>query len=458
MKEPTSGATAADDAFVRREMLQVVLGQTRTAIAGNLAIGLTAAIVLYGSGVQGGVGAWLAALLAVMALRVWHARGLLRRMAALDDVGLASAERQLTTLLLLSSLTWGVLPWIGYTGTNAFVDFFTIAMLLGMTAGAVNSTAPLPWAMSLYIVGALLPFVLKSALIGGLVYLAGGVTIVFSGLVLFAFGRSTYRALRSTLLVTRQNVQLADALRRERDAVQAAMRAKNLFLAGVTHDLRQPVHALGLHLRYLRRLDAGRLQPHLLGPVVDPMDTALKTMSLQLTRLLELSRLEAGEMKAVRRPIAAADVVRTLRAQFETQAQAKGLQLRLRTAPGLEARLDSDPQMLQSILDNLMANAVRYTDEGGVLLALRRRGPALQFRVFDTGPGIAEDLLPQIFIAYRRFDDSRREGDTGQGLGLALAHKQAELLGHALSVRSTPGRGSVFSLSVPLAAEPAPAA
>lgn len=441
-----------DEAIIRLELLVVMLAQTRTAIAGNLAIGVTSAVVLLGSGIRDGVGAWLLALLTLMGLRAWHARGLKPHTAVLDPAGVAGAERHLIWLLSASGLVWGVLPWLSYTGKDPFVDFFCVAMLVGMTAGAVNSSAALPRALNLYILGAFAPFVVKSALIGGLVYGAGGVAIVFSALVLMTFGRSAHRAMRDTLVITRQNARLAEALRKERDAVQATLRAKDLFLAGVTHDLRQPVHALALHLRHLRRLRADECHPDTLGMLCEPMDMALKTMSAQLTRLLELSRLEAGEARVLRRPISVVDVVGVLRAQFEPQASAKGLRFRVRTAVAQAVCLDSDTRMLQSIVDNLVANAVRYTDRGGLLLAVRRRNGHLLFQVFDTGPGIAADVLPHIFTAYRRFDDRRREGEEGQGLGLALASKQAELLGHALTVRSVPGRGSVFSLSVALAA------
>jgi len=450
--ETAAADETVDESVIRRELLGLMLAQNRTALGGNLAIGVTTTVVLLGSGIQDGVLPWLAALLLLVLLRALHARRLQPQLPALNGAGIAAAERSLTLLVAASGAVWGLLPWLSYTGSNPFVDFFSIAMLVGMTAGAVGSAAAIPRALNLYIVFAFVPFIVRSATIGGLVYGAGGLTIAFSGVVLFAFGRSTHRTMRNTLIITRHNARLAEALRRERDAVQATMRAKDLFLAGVTHDLRQPVHGLALHLRHLRRLRAEQLSPAALAELCDPMDTALKAMSSQLTRLLELSRLEAGEARVARRAVGVDEVLAAVRAQFQPQAQDKGLRLRLRTLPAL---VDSDPKMLQSIIDNLVANAVRYTDRGGLLLAARRHGGQLLFQVFDTGPGIAAELLPQIFTAYRRFDDRQRSATgvdgEGQGLGLALARKQAELLGHTLDVRSVPGCGSVFSLAVPLA-------
>lgn len=438
---------AADAALIRRELLGLMLAQNHISVIGNVTVGLTTAVVLWGSGIHDGVAVWLASVLVLVALRSLLVRRVLPGVAALGSSGIAAAERNFTLLVAASGAVWGVLPWLSYTGKNPFVDFFSIAMLVGMAAGAVNAFAALPLALNMYIAAAFAPFIVKSALIGGLVYGAGGVTIAFSGVLMIAFGRSAHRALRNTLVITRQNARLAEALRVERDAVQATMRAKDLFLAGVTHDLRQPVHALALHLRYLRQLRQDELTPQALQSLCAPMDSALKTMSGQLTRLLELSRLEAGEARVARRSIAIAEVLNAAAAQFQPQARDKGLQFRLRCRP---AQIDSDPQMLQSIVDNLVGNAVRYTEQGGLLLAARLRGGQLWLEVFDTGPGIAAALLPQIFTAYRRFDDRQRVGDQGQGLGLALARKQADLLGHTLAVRSVPGRGSVFQVSLPL--------
>jgi len=443
---------ADDEQTIRRELLGVMLAQNRTALAGNVAIGLTTAAVLLGSGVGEGVAPWLAAIALLVLVRARYARELAPRLATLDAAGLAAAERHLTQLIAASGLAWGVLPWLSYHGNNAFVDFFSVAMLVGMTAGAVSSSAALPRAMQCYVLAAFVPFIVKSALIGGLVYLAGGLTIVFSIFVMFAFSRSSHRALRNTLVVTRQNARLAEALRRERDAVQATMRAKDLFLAGVTHDLRQPVHALGLYLRYLRSLRSDELSPQAVEALCAPMDTAMRAMSGQLSRLLELSRLEAGEARVSLRGIDVAEVFQAVEAQFGATAREKGLRLRLRAAAA--GPLHSDPKMLQSIVDNLVSNALRYTDAGGVLLAARRCAGALRLDVFDTGPGIAAELIPQLFIAYRRFDDRKSRHDEGQGLGLALVRKQADLLGHVLQVRSVPGRGSLFSLTVPLLAQP----
>lgn len=444
---PLDCDTAALDA-VRRDLLGVLFGHTPTIVAGNLAVSLTAVVVLLGSHAPAPVGLWMAAVWLLVGLRYALVRQMRPRLASLDRAGLDRVEWRYTVIAGLTGLAWGLLPWLVYRGIDPFVDFFSVAILAGMAGGAVTATTALPGALRLYLIGTLLPFVLKGALMGGLVNLAGGLTLFFYLLVLLSFGRSAHATMRDALLLTRQNARLAEDLRQERDAVQTAMRAKNLFLAGVTHDLRQPVHAIGLHVRYLRAIAQGAAPSAATAEVCDGIDSAVRTMSQQLSRLIELSRLEAGEARVLRRALPLAELWAACAAQFAPQAADQGLALRFRPTAAV---VDSDAMMLQSVLDNLVSNAVRYTGHGRVLVAARMRGSHIDIEVRDSGPGIAAEHLPLIFLPFRRFDDRSRPADQGQGLGLALARKQAELLGHTLTVRSRPGRGSVFTLRLPRA-------
>jgi signal transduction histidine kinase len=326
-----------------------------------------------------------------------------------------------------TALTWGLMPWLSYHGENPLLDFFSITMLVGMTAGAVQSAAAVPLALRSYIVLGFSPFVVKSVFIGGTVYLAGGLLIIFTMLIWLSYARSAFRIVHRTLAATRENEALAEALRQERDAVRNAMRAKDLFLAGVSHDLRQPVHAIALYLHVLRSLRQDELSPDAVDRAASPIETACRTMSTQLSRLLELSRLEAGEARVHRSALPAAQLLDALRATFAPQAESKGLDLRFSAPP--EVWLDTDPRMLQSMADNLVSNALRYTQAGGVLVSLRRWQGRWRLAVQDTGPGFDEALLPEMCTPYRRFDDSQRgTQDAGQGLGLALVARQAQLL------------------------------
>lgn len=447
--------SAADEGlFVRRELLTVVLGQARISAAGNLVVAaITAIVLLLSDRAAMFFWLWSGALVIVTLARLWLSRGVMPHLTNLDRTRLDHAEHALTALVALTGLCWGLLSWISYTGENAFLDFYTVAMLIGMASSGTPLLAAVPRALDIYLCSALLPTVLRALQVGGTVSLAGAATMVFAGVVLWNFGRSTHRSLRKNLGLTVESRRLGEALRRERDALTSVMRAKDLFQAGVTHDLRQPVHALALHLHYLRSLVPASKADEKVTSAWNAAETSLERISSQLTRLLDMSQLESGELRPALEALPLQSVFAACESQFSAQAGAKGLRLRFR---GTRLAAYSDAKMLQSILDNLVSNAIRHTERGGVLVGVRRRMGHAEIRVHDTGCGIAPHLIPELFVAYRRFDDRTRHRKEGYGLGLALVKKQAELLGHEISVRSTPDHGSVFCVRVPVAAGKGP--
>jgi signal transduction histidine kinase len=312
-----------------------------------------------------------------------------------------------------------------------------------MTGGAVTPLSALRTAFPLYAAATLLPFIAKSFWIGGNIYVAGGVSLAVYLAVLLGYGRTTHRALRHAFHLQLEKDDLLQKL-------ESMARSRSLFLAGVSHDLKQPVQALGMFTACLA--GHARAQTGVLGDELKRLahisGLALAAIHGQVSRLLELSRLEAGEVQPHQRRIALTDIYDYTRAQQADKAREKGLLLRF--APTRLAVV-SDLKMLQSICDNLVSNAVRYTESGHILVGARRRGDAVELQVWDTGPGIPAERIPLLFEAYRRFDDTAPTADTGVGLGLALVMKQAELLQHTLHVRSVPGRGSVFSIRLPRA-------
>jgi signal transduction histidine kinase len=448
----TPGALRDDEElFIRRDLLEFVLAQTPIAVFGNLAVaGVTCAVLSQWEPVTI-LACWTGAIATLVSVRFLLYRHMAGRVAGLDRSGVEQTERVLTVLVGLTGLTWGFLPWIGYKGEDAFVDLYTVAMLMGMSGGGTPSLSAVPRALKTYLVAALVPFVLRAIQVGNAISVGGCITILLLLAVLWIFGLSTYRSLRHNRVLTLQNSRLAEALRQERDAVRAVMRAKDLYQAGVTHDLRQPVHALALYINYLHSLSPQELTSPRVGEVWDGVQAALRGISGRLTRLLDLSRLESGEVKPVSEDVRLEGLLRSCRSQFAPVAAQKGLELRVRSSR-LGVRTDS--RMLQSILDNFVSNAIRYTEGGRVLIGVRRRSGHAEIQVYDTGSGIAAAAIPEIFIPYRRFDDRTRDREEGHGLGLALARKQADTLGHVLSVRSVPGKGSCFSVAAVLATGP----
>jgi len=226
-------------------------------------------------------------------------------------------------------------------------------------------------------------------------------------------------------------------------AAEAAVLAKSRFLAAASHDLRQPLHALTLLVSALRESapsgEAGRLAAHI--------EASASAMESLLNALLDLSRLDAGVVEARPRCVPVAQVLANVEQQFRPLAREQGTPLTIRTSA---VWVRSDPALLERILANLVANALRHAGHGRVLVGVRRIGAdGLRFEVRDTGRGIPEEFQTRIFEEYFQLENPERHRDKGLGLGLAIVARLARLLGGEVRVRSAPERGSCFAFECP---------
>jgi signal transduction histidine kinase len=229
-----------------------------------------------------------------------------------------------------------------------------------------------------------------------------------------------------------------------KEAAEQANLAKSRFLAAAGHDLKQPLEAIGMFTGLLER----KVENERARAVIADLRNAQGSMRVLLGALLEISRLEAGVVEPRPASVRVAPVLRQLGNEFRPLAEKKGLELRVVEST---ATLHTDPALLERILRNFLANAVAYTPSGGVLIGGRRSGESLRIEVHDTGVGIAEPDRRRIFEEFTQLEDPGRDRSEGIGLGLAIVDRLARLLGHPLGIRSTRGRGSMFSVTVPLA-------
>lgn len=244
---------------------------------------------------------------------------------------------------------------------------------------------------------------------------------------------------------TQELSQLNVALTEAKGHAEAANQSKTRFLAAVSHDLMQPLNAARLFSAALSHQDDGLSSEA--QKLVQHLDSSLRSAEDLISDLLDISRLENGKINPDRKPFALNELFDTLGAEFKALAQEQGLTFRVR---GSQLRIDSDIKLLRRILQNFLTNAFRYA-KGPVLLGVRRGGGELCLEVWDRGPGIPEDKQQVIFEEFKRLDSHQTRAEKGLGLGLAIADGLCRVLGHTLRVRSWPGRGSVFSVSVPLA-------
>ncbi len=263
-----------------------------------------------------------------------------------------------------------------------------------------------------------------------------------SALALLLAARLRRRWQRHTLHALDQ----AERLRRLQQQLDAAERNdadKSRFLAIACHDLRQPVHALGLFAATLHKRLVHSTEESLARNLMRSVDGLERSFNA----ILDVSRLDGGAVASRPQTFPLRDVFRRLQMQYGGQAELAGLALRF--SPGGK-RVTSDAQLLERILGNLVQNAIRYTSSGGVAVVARNTHTHLNIEVWDTGHGVSAENLPRIFDEFFQVGRGERDRSQGLGMGLAIVKRLVALLGHRLEVRSVPGRGTMFRLGVAL--------
>lgn len=254
-----------------------------------------------------------------------------------------------------------------------------------------------------------------------------------------ALAAGANRQLMEALRLRFANQELAEDLRRQKELADEANVAKSRFLASASHDLRQPVHALGLFIGALRprRMDAEARR------LVDRIASSVDAMDDLFAALLDISKLDAGAMQPEFQSVAIGPLLSRIARDYMPEADAKGIALRVMPCA---LYVCADPVLLERMIRNILSNGVRHTSSGRVLIGVRRRGPRLEVR--DTGPGIPLAEQERIFDEFYQINNPERDRTKGLGLGLAIVRRIAALTGATVTVRSRPGIGSCFTLSL----------
>jgi signal transduction histidine kinase len=284
-------------------------------------------------------------------------------------------------------------------------------------------------------------------------------TVTVTGLTLCAVLsqlRAAMDALRGRQVRTERALSEREAeLIRARDAAEKANEAKSQFLANMSHELRTPLNSLLILARLLADNTGGNLTAKQVQFARTIHDSGIDLLSL-INDLLDLARIESGAAATALNISAArlADLRDELERGFRALAQQKGLAFEITLEPGLADTVRTDATRLKQILKNLLANALKFTERGSVRLVIAPAPPrAVAFSVIDTGIGVPQDKQEVIFEAFRQADGSTARQYGGTGLGLSISRELARLLGGELTVSSAPGRGSTFTLVLPLVDE-----
>lgn len=358
----------------------------------------------------------------------------------------------------ISGVIWSVANILFFISDSPLHQAILITLVFSIVSVAVPLIASHMPSFRVFVIPVLASMILRNLWEADAVHFLMAFIVSVMMLSALAVGSRYYAVLTESLRRRFENEVLAERLAiknaeldQARIAAEQASRAKTRFFAAASHDLRQPLHAIGLFVDLL----TDRVRNPQDRRLVENIETSVAALESLFDALLDISRIDAG---AIRSTLVAFDpqaLIERLRGDFEAEAAAKGLRLHLRCAQS-NGFVRSDPLLVERILRNLIANAIRYTERGGVLVALRQRGDRLNIEVWDTGIGIAADQQEAIFEEFFQLANPERDQDKGLGLGLSIVRRLTQLLDLPISIRSQPGRGTCFRISLPLAVAPDP--
>ncbi|WP_280152659.1 ATP-binding protein [Piscinibacter sp. XHJ-5] len=352
---------------------------------------------------------------------------------------------------LTSGALWGSTAWIFFFRGESAQQIGLIVTVYTFCAAAVPVLATQPRVFLVYAALCFVPMAARIASEGsvqswqlaGILFLIFGLTAVLARNYRQALQREIDLKVHADELLAqlRTEKQAADDARHE---AEVANRAKTQFFTAASHDLRQPLHAMGLFAEALRN----KSHDEEVAQLVNSINGSVDALEGLFSELLDITRIDTGGVEVNPRSFEVGDIFRKLRLHFEPTAFEKGLGLRLR---GGHHVANADPLLVERILRNLVSNAIRYTNDGTVLVGCRRRGDKLLVQVWDTGVGIPEQELSRIFEEFYQVPgNGAPQQRKGLGLGLAIVKRLADLIGAPLTLRSQPGRGTVFSLELPV--------
>ena len=439
-------ATHAQEQWVEGELVRSLMRTARNSQFVGLLLITVVLGLLWDDASVGALAAWTLAALAISAARLWMLGRYAQRALHGDAAQQLDFFSRWRILWPLSAVVWGLATALFFDRAPLADQFICWLFMAGLAMFSINSlSSHLPTMRSYLNVLAL------TAL--GIMLWRVAVELQFRGpffhywimalllvfwLALMQAGRRLHMTHRSNFELQFRNNQLIESLTRQTRAALDAVEIKNRFLASAAHDIRQPVHALGLYADWLRS------EPEMVREIAPKIVESTKAVNALFDSLFDLARLDSGKIRLRIGPVQLPELLRDLEVQYRPLAEAKGLKLQFYVAPGT---VISDPILLQRIVGNLISNAVKYTHRGGVLVATRATASGRRIEIWDTGVGVAPEHQREIFREFYKVP-SHSGTEDGFGLGLHIVARLCHILGHPLSLSSRPSRGTVFRLQL----------
>ncbi len=436
-------AATATDAVEEREFVERVAAIYRQAVPsgwGSAAVALCLVLVMWRFAPLATLFGWFTLTLFAISVRVPLIRGY--RADERRATRARTWARRYLWMIGGIGLCWALASFLMLPGEDPFAIASFLTVLALVSGGVIASQSYLLPVVRLFLSLALLPAAAHLVWFGQAGYLPIAITLCLFYLFLLAYARTQSRQLGEAIRLRHENLNLIEALKAEKAQAEQANLAKSRFLAAASHDLRQPMHALGLF--------SASLQDMAMEPdkrvVVNNIFSSIDALESLFAELLDLSRLDAGFMQPAPRHLRLVDVFDRLRAQYASIAAAKDLELSIE-ANG--AVVIADAALLERMLGNLVANAIQYTVNGSVALTAQSDGQGVIIGVTDTGIGIPDEYRERVFEEFFQIGNPERDRRKGLGLGLAIVRRIATLTGTPLTLASRQGEGSRFELRLP---------
>ena len=416
----------------------VIKQAVRNAFTVVVVVGFVAPVVIPWAG-------WLYfALWAGPTLVAYGVRVFLLRRATKIEVLQENPERW-GRLLLVATLGSGVFgasaPLLLFPLLPPLEQMFLTMIICCWVTGAMTSVGVYTRFYVSYVIVFFVPLILAWLITDNPDVASITIMLAVYGAIMSNFSRVFAGQVLEGVEIRFQNEELIYELDAARRTAEAASFAKSRFLAVASHDLRQPLHALTILSGLLRR----HATSEKVGEVAQQIVRSVDSLERLFSSLLDLSRLEVGAMLPEMRPVSLRAIVDQLCEEFRPRAQAKGLRFE---GSGCELMIVTDPVLFERVLRNLIDNAIKYTEKGGIELACERRGDAIVVRVSDTGPGIRPEDREAVFEEFFQASGGRHR-DSGLGLGLAIVKRLTGLLEYSIESDSEVGVGTTFRLVIP---------
>jgi signal transduction histidine kinase/CheY-like chemotaxis protein len=450
---PPSPATSEQidgyDDLVRAEQVRLLYEGLLVSTTGSTAGALVIVLVLWQVAPRTAMLAWFAVMVANQAWRVWLYAAY-RRKGSLAAHEVRRWGLYWTIGSGLSGCIWGAASFLLFAADAPIAQAVLIVLIFALTSAAVLLTGSYLPAFYAFVLPALVPVVARNVMVGDAMHNALAGFALISAMAIVSFGRNYNLTLARSLRTRFHNERLAAQLARQnaeleqaRRVAEEANRSKTQFFAAASHDLRQPLHAMGLFASALAEKVSDPAVNNLIASIV----ASVQALEALFNELLDISKIDSGVIKPDLHNFALIEVLDRLRDGFAAEAAARKLQL---TVGSGDFVVFSDPLLLDRILRNLISNAIRYTPSGEVGVDLESAGDRMRITVRDSGIGIPEEHRQKVFDEFFQVANPGRTSKKGLGLGLAIVKRLCDLLGYTVQLYSPPGGGSRFSFEVPL--------